>query len=533
MDFFQNGKSLGNQLSDDDLIAMQDSQTGDRGYARAGDVLRETLRLDPTAGLLLGGAAPNAEQRAKILAGMGIDGGGRIVVADVSPSKTAAENTAAIVAAHAALANIGGTVMIPGGNIPVVAGIDVSARNSDDTFGGSVTFRGAGMGATRLIQTGTGALFTKTEGHAHALRDLSLIGPGVGVSSVATDWENAAGGALWENVWIQGFEAGSQFYDATSMTFVNCHWHANGTNIRLGYNCDIFQFFGGRIQNATVDGIHIGWRGPDQPVGSVLCSPVTFVCVRFGDVVGNAILVDDAGASQIRLQSCYFEHNGKIITVGTSGTVQSAKSIIFDECFFTRPVSFSDPQMQVADDNSDSTIEVSNCTSDATYTGPFIKIGTTGSLTWANNKIPVSGAGSNFKIGTNAGYVVPDGQSYEWNKNKITLADGTLMASGAPASAVRMTNGTGKQFAEWSRRSSSTGALVGSGHAYVSDIDGKWVVFDGVQRIGTPSSALPAASATYRGVNAYQQGGGGVADTVVCCMKDAAGAYSWKVVATG
>jgi len=44
---------------------------------------------------------------------------------------------------------------------------------------------------------------------------------------------------------------------------------------------------------------------------------------------------------------------------------------------------------------------------------------------------------------------------------------------------------------------------------------------------------LPTASADYRGRAALVMGGAGVADTIYACLKDAAGAYAWKVVATG
>lgn len=44
--------------------------------------------------------------------------------------------------------------------------------------------------------------------------------------------------------------------------------------------------------------------------------------------------------------------------------------------------------------------------------------------------------------------------------------------------------------------------------------------------------ALPTASAFYRGKVAAVLGGTGAADVVYCCLKDAAEAYAWEVVAT-
>jgi hypothetical protein len=47
------------------------------------------------------------------------------------------------------------------------------------------------------------------------------------------------------------------------------------------------------------------------------------------------------------------------------------------------------------------------------------------------------------------------------------------------------------------------------------------------------SAALPAASASYRGVIAMVQGGNGVTDALYQCMKSAANTYSWVLIATG
>ena len=47
------------------------------------------------------------------------------------------------------------------------------------------------------------------------------------------------------------------------------------------------------------------------------------------------------------------------------------------------------------------------------------------------------------------------------------------------------------------------------------------------------SAALPAASASYRGVIAMVQGGNGVTDALYLCMKSAANTYSWVLIVTG
>lgn len=46
------------------------------------------------------------------------------------------------------------------------------------------------------------------------------------------------------------------------------------------------------------------------------------------------------------------------------------------------------------------------------------------------------------------------------------------------------------------------------------------------------TTTLPVCNASRQGEQRYQRGGSGVADTIVCCQKDAAGDYAWETIAT-
>lgn len=61
------------------------------------------------------------------------------------------------------------------------------------------------------------------------------------------------------------------------------------------------------------------------------------------------------------------------------------------------------------------------------------------------------------------------------------------------------------------------------------DLDHAWRKHGWIPR----TSSLPTASAHYRGRMLILEGGGGVADTLRCCLKAAGGTYSWVIVATG
>jgi len=98
--------------------------------------------------------------------------------------------------------------------------------------------------------------------------------------------------------------------------------------------------------------------------------------------------------------------------------------------------------------------------------------------------------------------------------------------------SARVHSGSNMTFEAW-ERVGSDGKLVGQRQAHIADVDGKWVLYRGLVQLLDPITALPTASATYRGVMAYQAGAGGVADTIKCCMKTAADVYAWTTVVTG
>lgn len=106
------------------------------------------------------------------------------------------------------------------------------------------------------------------------------------------------------------------------------------------------------------------------------------------------------------------------------------------------------------------------------------------------------------------------------------------MTRARPMRSALSHSGTNQIIETWTRNGSD-GKEVGQLAASIGDLDGKWVLYRGVIRIMDPITALPTASALYRGVTAYQTGAGGVADTIKTCMKNAADAYTWTTVATG
>lgn len=452
----------------------------------------------------------------------------------LSASNTAAQNTAALQAAHDQLAGRGGWVIMPAGEFDLYGTVTVTAGDAGALGAQAVVFAGQGIGATVLTQTQAGVpTFTKTSGHAHEFRGFSLYGPGTGnADSVGIYWSNSAGGGRFVDLWVEGFGAGLRFLDGTSLMFENVHLYANDKNLQLGYNCDIFTFIGGRIMNAVTAGLEIGWRDAGHSTGGLVCNPLKFIGVPFGaEPLG--ISIPDYGASNIEFDACYFENCTRIASIGDAAQTVGPKQVKFRNCFFTWVGGGSGATtsqiLANLNSNQETTLVLESCRSDdSTFAGKWVELGVNSRLEISDSILPSTVAHVGWNGGT---YTIDYRRDFRIGRGRQEVVDGSVSGSLIPFD-LSLTNGTSKTYAKFRRISATTGADTSQMPVLIRDIAALTVVDGGIM-FATPSSALPTASSTYRGLAVYQQGGGGVADTVVCCMKDSAGSYSWKVVATG
>ena len=454
-----------------------------------------------------------------------------IIVAGLKSTNTGAQNVLALQSAHDALSGTGGIILMPSGEFNLDGTITLSSGWIGPLGAQNIVFRGAGW-ATRLIQQTAGiSTFSKAAGHAHGFESFALIGPGTGnANSVGIEWLNSAGGSCWRDLWITNFGYGARFIDATSMTFINCHFHANGVNIGLGYNCDVFQFFGGRLQNAVTVGMEIGYRDAAHSSGSLQCNPVKVVGVRFG-AQPLAINIPDYGASNIEFDSCYFENNQQIATIGDVAQANGAYHVQFSNCYFTF-VGAGGSLTQIVSNvnaNQSSTLTLKHSRSDTvTFSGRWVDLGLNGRLEINDCTLPSTGThvywnGFNYTVGS---------RNFIIGRGRQEVFDGSVLGSVIPYD-VSMTTGTGKTFGKFRRTNAATGADLGILSAQIKDINGQFAAWSGGVMFDQPTGGLPTAAVAYRGMTVIQQGGAGAADTIVCCMKSAADTYSWKVVSTG
>lgn len=460
-----------------------------------------------------------------------------MVLAALEESNTGAQNVAALQAAHDSLDGRGGVVLMPAGSFNLAGTVAISEGYLGALGNQNIVFRGAGMGATRLTQQTEGIpTFSKTVGHAHGFEDFFLYGPGTGnADSVGIHWSNAAGGGVFRNVWIQNFGVGCRFIDATAMTFINLMLHANGVGFQSGFNCDLFQFLGGRIQNSVTKNIEIGYLDAGNPAQPMQINPQKFIGVRIAaSPIG--IHIPDYGASNIEFDSCYTEDLDQICIAGDASTSVGPKQVVFHNCFFTWVGGLSgggSATQFVFNVNStqQSTLTIEHCRTDTSgFSGTWVELGSDSRLTWIDNNLATSGATISWNGAT---YSADQRQNLTVGRASYQLFDGSVLGASVIPLDVRMTNGTNETHATFKRLNATNGAELGIASAAIQDIDGQFIAFKGPLRPATPSSAVPTASSTYRGVCVYQEGGAGVADTLVCCMKNSADAYSWKVVATG
>lgn len=456
---------------------------------------------------------------------------GASIAVGMSNTNTGAANTAAIAAAVAAMLLVspgGGIVLMPKGAFDLAGTVDLDSAYISSLGRTGVTLRGAGIGSTVLTQKTAGVTtFRKTTQVCVNFEDFTLLGSDTANNaSVGIEFTQPAGNCLWSNVWIQGFYSGSRFVDVTLMTFENVNWRANARNVELGFNCDIFNFNGCRLDYATDTSIYIGYRDAGHPTGALQCNNIFFNGCRISN---NNIAVDvaDYGASNIKFSS-YFESNVSLGYFGDAAQAIGPKCIGFDGSFFTGTAHTNPFTCRHA--NQDSTFTVDLTRSDYTSTPGWFVLGLNSTMIWGDNALAATTAPV-----TNGSIAWPNlatKQAARYLKADLLLNDGSALGSVVPHDS-RMTNGTGKTWAQWTRRNGTTGAVLGDADSKVIDVNGKYVCLSGPIQLVTPGAALPTAAATYRGIMVYQAGAGGVADTIKCCMKDSADAYSWKTVVTG
>jgi hypothetical protein len=315
------------------------------------------------------------------------------------------------------------------------------------------------------------------------------------------------------------------------MVFVNVHLHGNDKNMQCGYQSDIFTFIGGRIMDAVSVGLEIGWRDAGHPTGALVCNPLKFVGVPFG-AEPLAISIPDTGASNIEFDSCYFENCVSTASIGSASTSVGAKQVSFRNCFWTKvgaPGGGGTATQIIANlnANQETTLVLESCRSDdLSFTGKWVEMGVNSRLEISDCILPSTGTHVGWNGGT---YTIDSRRDFFIGRGRQEVLDGSVMSTLVPLD-YSLTNGTSKTFAKFRRISASTGADVSTVAATIEDI-AAITTYKGAVRPSTVS--LPPAGSTYRGMMLYQEGGGGVADTLVCCMKDSAGSYSWKVVATG
>jgi len=197
-----------------------------------------------------------------------------------------------------------------------VAGFDVQ-----DSFDeGGIAIQGVGQRASRVYTTGafTGITFGGGSRMMCHLRGFEMVGPGQHViGSRATAWMTTAGSYNWSDLYIHDFDIGESWYDSTLGTQTNINIRLCNRGLSLGWQTDIFNFIGGRIDYNDV-GIYFGDEGGFGAGGSSSENCLSFIGSRISNN-NTAYVVNDFGANGIDFHNCYFEGNAKEAVIGSPG----------------------------------------------------------------------------------------------------------------------------------------------------------------------------------------------------------------------
>lgn len=410
------------------------------------------------------------------------------------------------------------------------------------------TLEGQGIGSTRIRQVGTNFPVIRKDslGLACNVKGLTIIGAdAAGVDSCGIFSNQTGGGNYFDDIFIQGFTAGVRLHDNTISSFKNLQIRACGVGVQFGWQSDICLFQNCRIQECTVAGIQNGWTDATHHSGAVTSNNcIRFLTSRFGK---NAVSADwnDYDSTGLVFDSCYFEDETKLMWLGSAAmTTSTPKKTTFTDCHFEWPTVTPSGCLIEMRNPYTATSDISLVRTQCQYTlgsgVRYLKAGINTSILIDECILPhtnghidyYTGAAQHYDITlTNTGSAFPTVR-FTANTQSVNYYDGATLSGTIPAAATIMTGGTDKMFEKWERIAANTGAAVNTNNCSILDIAGKWVLYKGAVCIQTPDS-LPTAGVAYRGVMAYQSGAGGVADTVVCCMKSAADTYSWKTVITG
>ncbi len=412
---------------------------------------------------------------------------------------------------------------------------------------------GDGIGSTRIHQVGSNFPVIKKANRsannnaiACNIKGLTLLGADAsGADSCGIFSEATAGGNYFDDIFIQGFKAGIRFNDNTLTGVKNVQIRNCGIGVQFGWQADIIFFQNCRIQECTTAGIANGWTDATHHSGAVTSnSNIKFHTCRFGK---NTVSADwnDYDSTNLVLDTCYFEDETKLMWLGSAAiTTSTPKKCVFTDCHIEYPtvvpsgalIEMRNPYTA----NSDISLIRTQCQYTLGSGVRYLKAGLNSSILIDECILPHTNGHIDYYTGAAQHYDITIGNTgsafptVHWSANvqHVNYFDGATLSGTVPAAVMQMTGGTDKMFQKWERIAANTGAVVNTNNPSIIDVSGKWVLYRGAVQIQTPDS-LPTAGSGYRGVMAYQSGGAGVADTIVCCMKSAADAYSWKVVATG
>ena len=410
------------------------------------------------------------------------------------------------------------------------------------------------------------------------IRDMKIVGPGKGVAgSVGVDcgpqgvYQTTPNAIRLERIWFDGWENHARFDDTTNLWVTYCYFLNYVKALRFGFNHDTMSVMCNRFgDNQTVIGSQtetaMAWDylsprfGSGGVVGTVGVAPNA--AATLGGAQNHKIMLNwfmrqllvadiaDPSASNIVVEQNQFESCRHYAQLGNVNATQAPSRVEFKQNTFMRTDGQDETQAKFLFPNTGAggSLHLIRNVGDSTN-GPkagWVQCGTGSIVEFDTNTLPIAGgyvteanhlivgaSGKKIVLGTSEKYIF---NTVTGGKDKRQFnASGNDNTPDREHWAYNATNAT--IFYRWGNKAAATDVLSGNTFDIIQrTINGtRYCVASGANLPiqGSASPSLGSDGAQFRGTFFVIQGGAGVADQLMVCLKSAADTYSWKLAVTG
>jgi len=408
------------------------------------------------------------------------------------------------------------------------------------------SIKGCGSGSTVITLTvDNKSLFKKTASASKVnISAMHLVGFGKTSNTIGIDADHVGGSNFYDDLFIERFGVGLRTHDQTQVSFHSVFFYENGIGLQGGRASDGYSLISCKFQNNTT-AIKVGYdctaRGIENGVNHTGHVPNLSKCWNMiGTVFGyNDLCFDitDVAFNVLNLFGSHVEGCKQLMLIGDIAEGGAGRGINIDGMTITSHVTpIGNAWIEMRNLSASQRFFINHVVAGSygSMPGQFMHVGVNAAIEWNGNYVDsdigvlrIEDGSGNFQDFN----TINELEKVSSNKTQEIYADSAKIAS-RPLLQLTQKNAFGKEYFRIDRVQNNNGSVQAGLGLSIYDHNSSFCTVESAFRPVTPNS-LPAASVTYRGAVVYQEGGGGVADRLVQCMKSAADTYSWVDVATG